>query len=178
MYYSAVICSLGIILGNIHVGFAVCNCPHKPQYIPIPQSPLISSLFSLLQVFLLSHGLKNGNQTTRLIQRKEKHLKHILKKHYIGPSALHQWLLNSLRYSETGAPRLRSFLFAPISTQRGNRGLPELISLMNTQSFVEQHTAGPAVRARGLGLNICKPQLALVRKWGVEKNGKPWQSKV
>lgn len=40
---------------------------------------------------------------------------------------------------------LRSFLFAPISTERGNRGLPELISLMNTQSFVERHTAGLAV---------------------------------
>lgn len=32
--------------------------------------------------------------------------------------------------------------------------------------------------APGLALNICKPRLALLRKWGVEKNGKPWQSKV
>lgn len=59
--------------------------------------------------------------------------------------ALYQWVFNSLGYSQTGALRLRSFLFAPISTQRGNRGLPELISLMNTQSFVEHHTAGLAV---------------------------------
>ena len=38
-----------------------------------------------------------------------------------------------------------AFYVPPISTQKGNRGLPELISLMNTQSFVEHHTASPAV---------------------------------
>lgn len=85
-----------------------------------------------------------------------------------------QWLFNSLRHLQTGAPRLRSFLFASVSTWGGNRGLPELISLKNTQSFVEHHTAGPAVWARGLGLDISKPHLALVRKW--EKFRKKWEA--
>lgn len=53
--------------------------------------------------------------------------------------------------SQTGASRFYAAFYLPLyQERRGNRGLPELILLLNTQSFVEQHTAGPAVGGPGI----------------------------
>lgn len=116
--FCCVISSLGMTLGNIHVGFFFCNRPHEQQYMYLFLRALDSALFVLVQVFLLSHGLKNGNKTTRLIQRKEKHFKRIVKKHDIGPSALHQ-LTEVLR--KWGSAFTQLFICPYINTERKQR---------------------------------------------------------